>query len=115
KPRRPQVVEKVAKALGVEVAVLVGEAPIPDGIGRPEKPNAGSDYQLSVRLDGALRNAFELAARRYGVSVSKIAQLAPLMFVILAEVSLARRSEIVSEVRDLYEKYREKASAIPYH
>jgi hypothetical protein len=54
-------------------------------------------YQLNVRLDAAVRNAFELAARRYGVSVSKIATLAPLLFVILAEASLRDQSKKVEQ------------------
>ena len=51
-------------------------------------PAEEAAYQLNVRVRPAVRNAYELVARRYNVSVTKVAALAPLMFAIVAEACL---------------------------
>src|SRR6266700_2332775 len=93
-------VERLAKALEVDPEVLTGVRPIPDDITEQGTPSKEPGYQLNVRVDAAVRSAFELVARRYGVSVSKIAQLAPLLFVIVAEASLKHRREKLAEFEE---------------
>ncbi len=115
KPIRQANLERLAKALDFAVGVLTGEEPMPSVAGHLGSAAEEAAYQLNVRVDGAVRNAFELAARRYGVSVSKIATLAPLLFVILAEASLKHRSKNVAECQNKYDEYLEAKSQIPYH
>jgi len=112
---RPRTHDQLAQALGVDPEVLTGEKPIPSEVSQPSATEEVASYQLNVRVDAAVRNAFELAARRYGVSVTKIAALAPLLFVILAEESLRQRRNNVEECRTKYDKYLEAKSLIPYH
>lgn len=115
RPIRQANLERLARALDVAVGVLTGEERMPLIAGHLGTATEEAAYQLNVRVDGAVRNAFELVARRYGVSVSKIATLAPLLFVILAEASLKHRSKNVEDCRTKYEEYLEAKSQIPYH
>jgi transcriptional regulator with XRE-family HTH domain len=91
--------EKLARSLDVAPEVLTGAAPPPE-INRPPLSAEEAAYQLNVRVDAAVRNAFELVARRYRVSVTKVAQLAPLSFVMLAEASLRERRRKLSEYEE---------------
>jgi transcriptional regulator with XRE-family HTH domain len=107
-------IERLAKALEVDPEVLTGERPMPPGIGQPSAPAEDVSYQLNVRLPAPIRNAYELAARRYGVSVSKIAQLAPLLFVIVAEASLKLRGDKLDACSAKHKELEEAASQMPY-
>ena len=93
-PVRKGTLGRLAQALGVDPEVLTGEKPIPSDASQPSASEDEASYQLNVRVDAAVRNAFELVARRYKISVPKIAQLAPLLFVIIAEQSLKHRRKI---------------------
>ena len=53
-------------------------------------------------------------ARQYGVSVAKIAQLAPLLFVIIAEASLKHRREKLDEFKAACDRIVELGSALPH-
>jgi len=125
KAGRPRTHGQLAQALGVHPEVLTGEKPIPSEISQPSATTADeAAYQLNVRVDAAVRNAFELVARRYRISVPKIAQLAPLLLVIIAEGSLRHRRENLDELkaalRRLYEfedissKLQSKFPHIPF-
>jgi transcriptional regulator with XRE-family HTH domain len=113
RPIRPATLDRLARALKVDPAVLTGEVPIPVEMGQAPAPRDEASYQLNVRVQPAVRNAYELAARRYGVSVQKIAQLAPLFFVVLAEASLKNRRKHVQECWTKYEEYCDAKSKIP--
>ena len=89
--------KRLAKGLGIDPSDLTGENAMPAGIVRTITGGEETSYQLNVRVDAAVRNAFELVARRYKVSVSKIAQLAPLLFVIVGEKSLQHRRKKLEE------------------
>ena len=95
KSTRPRTIEQIAKALGVEQAVLTGEAPMPEVQGEKNQERVKS--QLNVRVNTAARNALILVARRYGVARSDIVELAPFLFCWAAEESLRQRSERISE------------------
>jgi len=113
KPRRLAILERVTKAMDIEIGVLTGERAMPTDLVAVPMRSEEAAYQLNVRVNPAVRNAYELAARRYGVSVQKIAQLAPLLFVIIAEASLQNRDKNVQECRTKYDEYCVRASKIP--
>jgi transcriptional regulator with XRE-family HTH domain len=97
---RKGTLDRLPRALDFDLGVLTGEKPIPSDASQPSASEDGAAYQLNVRVDAAVRNAFELVARRYRISVPKIAQLAPLLFVIIAEHSLKRRRKNLEDLRD---------------
>lgn len=86
---RGHTAKRLAKALGVKPADL-GEEPRPGG-----KP---------VHLRDALRPEtwlhYELIGRRFGVRVREVIEMAPLMFALLAEQSLAWRREQLGQFED---------------
>jgi hypothetical protein len=92
--------------------MLTGESPIPHE--QLRLPGVPSVSQLNVRVNAAIRNAYELAARRYGVSTTKIAQLAPLLFVIFAEESLEYRREKLAELESVLDRRDELESELSY-
>lgn len=111
---RPANLKKLAEALEVDPEVLTGEKPIPAKISQPSAGGDEASYQLNRRIPPAVRNAFELAARRYGVSVSTILRLAPLLFTIVAEASLKHRSKKVQECWTKHDEFSDMASQLPY-
>jgi transcriptional regulator with XRE-family HTH domain len=114
RPIRKRNLEGLAQGLVVDPEVLTGEKPIPVDASQPSAPADEIAYQLNVRVDAAIRNAFELVARRYGVSVAKIAQLAPLLFVIVADASLRHRREKLHEFEAALDHISELGSHLPH-
>jgi len=96
KVKRPRkhTIESLARALGVEPAVLEGRTPSPgDG------ENLWQDRSpLKMSITDATHNALKLASLRYCVLPEKIVELAPLLFCWAAETSLRRRSESLDEL-----------------
>jgi transcriptional regulator with XRE-family HTH domain len=113
KPRRQKIVERVAKALPAELSDLTGDEPIPKVPGHQDADAEASSYQLNVRVNAPVRNAFELVARRYRVSTTKIAQLAPLLFAIIAEETLQDRRRKLGEFEDQLGRLRELEQNFP--
>ncbi len=95
---RPKTIERLCQALGVEADVLSGKKPLPLHERQPADASDDSRYQLNVRLNGAVKNSFALAALHYQVPVARIVELAPLLFVVAAEQSLKRRREKLDEL-----------------
>lgn len=98
---RKTTIEKLCKALGVEADVLSGKMPIPIEYGPTDEPRDGDEYQLNVRIDGSLRNAFSLVALRYGIPTARIVELAAFLFVLAAEQSLEHRRSKLAELETL--------------
>ncbi len=86
---RASTLEALAKVFGVEPGVLTGDKPAAKEQPDPQ-PDTGQ-YQLPVRVDGAVRNAFSLVVLRYRIPRTRIIELAPFLFVLAAERSLERR------------------------
>jgi len=107
--------EALAKALRVEPEVLTGERTPPP---RPkEGPQLGADtgeYQINVRVDGAVRNAFSLAALRYRIRPARMIELAPLLFVLAAEHSLERRRAKLRAVEEAFDRAEDAAACFPH-
>jgi DNA-binding XRE family transcriptional regulator len=68
KPIRKKNLDRLAMVLDVGVDVLTGKKPLPVLTAKPQGPMDESSYQLNVRVSPAVRNAYELAARQYGVT-----------------------------------------------
>jgi transcriptional regulator with XRE-family HTH domain len=101
--RRKGTIERLARALNVDPEVLTGEKPIPTDTIQPAGPTDESAYQLNARVSGAIRNAFSLVALRYKISVSRIVELAPFLFVLAAEGSIRRRRELLDELEGAFD------------
>lgn len=85
---RGYTLERLSKALRVEREVLTGDAPLGEAM-LPQE----AKVQLGARVSAEVRLAFDLVSRRYGAGVRDLIQLAPLLFVLVAEGSLAARAE----------------------
>ena len=93
---RKYTLECLAKALRVEKNVLTGPPPESDKAPAydPERVQIGAQVAPKVRL------AYDLIKRRYGVSATEVINMAPLFFALLAEGSLAWRSEKLKELKE---------------
>jgi hypothetical protein len=102
----------------VDPGVITGDSPIPLELfrqaGVPAAKGQFNKSQFNVRVNAAIRNAYELAARRYGLSTTTIVQLAPLLFVIMAEESLQYRREKLTELQTAQDRRDELESTLSY-
>jgi transcriptional regulator with XRE-family HTH domain len=114
KPIRQANLERLAQALDVDPKVLTGEEPVTIDIGEATAPIDGTFYQLHVRVDGNVRNAFELVARHYQVSLSTIVEVAPLLFDIAAGESLKRRAKKLEEFKAALRSIKEIETSFPH-
>ncbi|MHA6689433.1 helix-turn-helix domain-containing protein [Devosia sp. A449] len=89
---RERTVKQLADVLRISAKVLDGSDPLPPPVPQPGKVAVSNVISHSSRL------AIDLLSRRYGVSASEVINLAPLMFVLLAEGSLAWRRKKLEEV-----------------
>ena len=97
---RRQNIEALAAALDMQPGNLTGELPAP-GADLPESP-LFPETRWNIRLPTAIRNAYSLVAIRYRVPAARIVELAPLVFLLMAEQSLASRRQRLKEMRDAY-------------
>ncbi len=91
----------LAKALGVEWKDLT--RPLPDD-GRKAGDDQQETVQLNVRIDQRERNALSLVCLRYGVQPAEVVRLAPLLFLITAEKSLAWRRRNLGALDEALDK-----------
>ena len=84
--------KKIAEALGVDREKLSGANSV------PRNPEKLEDVGLRVRVSPQLQLAYDLVSFRYGPTRREIVELAPLLFVLLAEGSLAWRLERAEKV-----------------
>ena len=92
----PNTVDKLAKALQVEPEELVGESS-PSELEVAHTP-APERVQIGALIAPKARLAYDLVKKRYGINATEIINVAPLLFVLLAEGSLAGRRERVEKV-----------------
>ena len=90
---RPTTLTKLAGALGVDAEILADTPKQLESL--PVLPT--QDVQLSTKVDSQVRLAYDLVKHRYGASQKDIINLAPLLYVLLAEGSLARRRQWVEK------------------
>lgn len=95
--------EKLAEVLGVDVAVLTGEAPMPVGQSddKPEDALARLGHmRLKTVVRTAAANALALNAVRYRVTIKAQLELAALLFHVVAQRSLRHRREALTDLYD---------------
>ena len=92
---RPRLRDALCIALRVEWKEL-SEPP-----GKP-KDSWVRTKQISVDMD--VRNSLQLVAERYGVRMQQVLELAPLLFVLVAERSLIWRRKRLKEIAEVWSK-----------
>ena len=93
--------KRIAQALGTDKEKLSGASPV------TPNPAKLEDVGLRARVSPQLQLAYDLVSLRYGPTRREIIELAPLLFVLLAEGSLAWRRGRVREVDELLDRLRE--------
>ena len=96
---RRHTLDRLAQALRVEAGVLTGSAPIEEKTLPSE-----AKVQLGARVSAEVRLAYDLVSRSYGAGVRDVVQLAPLLFVLLAEGSLGARRVRLDRAREKREE-----------
>jgi transcriptional regulator with XRE-family HTH domain len=114
RPTRRRTLDCLSRALGVDADVLVGKKPVAIEDRPAQEPPDNNTYQVKAPLDAALRNAYSLVALRYNIPASRIVELAPLLFVLLAEGSLAWRRDKLAELQNVYEKIWQLRPSFPH-
>ncbi|MCY3766833.1 MAG: helix-turn-helix transcriptional regulator [Gemmatimonadetes bacterium] len=98
KSTREDTVTRLAEALEVEPGVLTGELDLPDS---DEAPFAEPGrVRIGAQISPKARLSYDLIKRRYDVNATDIINIAPLLFTLLAEASLAWRQERLEEARE---------------
>jgi DNA-binding Xre family transcriptional regulator len=105
---RRQNIEALATALDMQPGSLTGELPAP-GADQPESPFSPQKTRWNIRLPTEIRNAYSLVAIRYRIPAARIVELAPLVFLLMAEQSLASRKQRLKEMREAYAARKELA------
>ena len=102
-PRQTTRLEKLAAGLDVTIKDLHGRTDtaslVLDTESRSEPPVA-----ISALVTQEARSGFARIRNRYDWSIAQVVELAPLMFVLLAEGSLARRRRKLEEMRNAHEE-----------
>lgn len=100
---RQKTIADLATALGIEPGVLTDELPMPEDLS-PEISGKGGSVKVSVALEPEVQLACDLIERRYRVPRKTIFNLAPLLFALIAEGSMAWRREKLADVENAAER-----------
>ena len=95
---RGTTLERLAKALGEDMETLVGDEPV------SPKPPAAPPTQWGFRVSPQLNLAYDLVSHRYGPSRRELIELAPLLFTLLAEGSLAWRRQCLEQLGEAMDR-----------
>lgn len=106
---RSRTLQQLARALGVELAVLTGESPIPEN-----KLKDQSASQSSVEISAQARNALYLLYKRYGVRPWQVVEFAPFLLCWAAEASLRQRRVRLEELERSHKVVRDREQAIDH-
>lgn len=101
KSTREDTVNRLADALDVEPDVLTGESDLPDADEAPFAESSGvRRVRIGAQITPKARLSYDLIKRRYDVNATDVIYMAPLLFTLLAEASLAWRREKLEEARE---------------
>jgi transcriptional regulator with XRE-family HTH domain len=106
---RGRTIHQFARVFGVELAVLTGEAPIPDGK-RQDQPASESTIQISAHA----RNALHLIYERYHVRQWQIVEMAPFLFCWAAEASLRQRLSRIEQLERTCRTVKDQERQVEY-
>ena len=98
---RTSTVKRLAFVLGIDKEILAGAKP-----SDPSQPLPSQDVQFGFKISPEVRLAYDLVKYRYGPSYKDMINLAPLLFVLLAEGSLAWRRQLLDETTEAMESLR---------
>ena len=104
-------VERLAKALQIAPEVLTGELPLPQ---TGKAPAPAQRVQVNAEIAPKARLAYDLVKSRYGVSATEIINMAPLLFVLLAEGSLGWRRSKLEEAGEAISRLDEIGNEVGY-
>lgn len=97
---RNDVIEKLAKALGISAELLTGASAPTTSVENFEKADVLFERsQLNLRVSNQARNALFLASLKYRVTQSQIVEIAPLLFCWAAKQSLKRRADRLDAIK----------------
>lgn len=117
---RRDTVERLAEVLNVDFDSFIDNALLSElpsdalRAGRAGLKKALPRVQLSARVSHHVRLAYDLVQRRYGPSARELMVLAPLMFVLLAEGSLAWRRERHASVLEALDRLQNHGATEPH-
>ena len=114
---RNKTIKSLAKALRVDQGVLTGDLPIPQNltdVGRKGyATNSDEQATISVKVSYDIRNWYDLVRHFYGVSMSDLVRVAPLLLVLLAEGSKKWQDQQNESTKDLLKQIKEKTKELP--
>jgi transcriptional regulator with XRE-family HTH domain len=98
KAPREHTITKLARALQVSTSELTDQNPVES---TKHVKSTNSKSQINARIGADARNALAFISARYGVKQATILRLAPLLFALVAEESLVKRSERLEKLSEL--------------
>lgn len=101
---RQNTLERLAKALRVDPRVITGEHPLPNHASLADHGSSLSST-TTVRLTAMLQLQFDLVEEIYGAKFQDLMQLAPTLFVLIAEQSLAWRVKMLESKGQRLEEF----------
>ena len=102
--------EKLTKALSVEWEQLTRPP-----VDKDESEQFPTRVPVNVRIGREVPNAFTLVCLRYGLNVADVIELAPLLFLVIAEKSLVHRREKLQEIKKRHERDDDEDRAAAPH
>ena len=96
---RASTINRIAGALKTDKRTLTSDV----GVNASDR----QDVQVGLKVSSQLRLAYDLIGHRYGISRSQLAELAPLLFALMAEGCLGWRRECLKEVDSAMSRLRE--------
>ena len=100
---RVSTVERIAKVLRVDPQVLV-EGPESEAVRDVELQKLGLRV-VKLPLDGETLIAYDLVEKHYGVGMRSLVYAAPMLFTLLAEMSLRERRRRLEKMKEEWEAY----------
>ncbi len=116
-PRQNKTIENLAIALGVDFKVLTGELPIPQELVNTTSEKIITDIEgqatINVKVSYDIRNWYDLIRFYYGVSMSDLVRVAPLLLVLVAEGGKKWQEQENDSAKKLLDQIKAKTAHLP--